>query len=87
MADFWDKHLNKVQQYEIVDSVAGTCNSGCDAEYWQKEFGFNDEVRDELDWNFGELAAKFELFRCEDCQWWGDMGEVGECSECGGDLV
>lgn len=87
MKDFWDKHLTKEQQIAICESVAGTCDSGCNADYWQEEFGLSDEVYKELEWNFGELAAKFELFLCEDCEWWGDMGEVGECSECGGDLV
>ena len=81
--------LTKEQRYEIAESIAGTCetlNVGS-IEYFQKKFGFSAETADELGWNVEPLCAEFELFRCEDCMWWGDIGEGGECNECGGDLV
>lgn len=87
MKDFWDSNLTREQQELICESVAGSCESGCNAEFWAKELGLPDFVKEELDWNFEELAAKHELFRCEDCCWWGDIGEIGECEDCGGDLV
>lgn len=87
MSDFWDNNLTLEQQVMICESVAGTSEAGCNVEYWANELGLPDFVQEELDWNFCELAEKHELFRCEDCGWWGDIGEIGMCQECGGELV
>lgn len=86
---FFAEKLTYEQRWEIADSVAGSCQAPFEGafEYFRKKFDLNDEVIEELGLNFAELAAEFELFKCEDCGWWGDMGEVGECDDCGGELI
>ena len=79
--------LTKEQRYEIAESLAGSCDATINVEFFQKEMGFSDEVAEELEWDTSEICAEFDLYRCEDCGWWGDIGDMGECDDCGGDLV